>query len=99
MARTLLTPQAVAAPYPGAGVAVTWTAADVANGNAFVLTEREVVLAKNTDTAAHVVTLSSVANAFGRSSDTADVILPGEVRPYAPKPLAGWMQSDGRLYL
>jgi len=45
---------------------VTPTAMDAVNGNSFIATGKETLLFLNTDTATHTVTITSVADAYGR---------------------------------
>jgi hypothetical protein len=47
-------------------LAVTLAAMDAANGNSFVPTGREVLIFQNTDTVAHTITITSVADERGR---------------------------------
>lgn len=50
----------------GAGqLAITFTACDNVNGNTFVSTGREILLAKNTDTNAHTFTVTPVTTPYG----------------------------------
>lgn len=101
MARTALTTTAVPNPYAAAGVAITFTAADTANQNQVVLTGREIVVAHNTGATPHTVTITSSADPYNRTKDiTAEAIAAGELRVYgAGMALAGWQQTDGKLYL
>lgn len=78
-----------------------YTAADVANGNSFVSTGREIVLVQNTDSGGHHVSVVSVADAFGRTGDiTAYAVAAGlfSVLPYLSG-AAGWKQTDGTIHL
>lgn len=101
MPRTVLPKTLISGPYPGAGVTAVETAADVANLNAFPLTGREIVMARNTDASAHNVTISSTADFAGRSRDiTLESVPAGAIRFYGgPFAVAGWQQSDGQLYI
>ena len=45
---------------------VTPVAMDATNGNSFVATGKETLLFMNTDTATHTITITSVADAYGR---------------------------------
>jgi hypothetical protein len=73
MAETAITIQSVTAPFAAvtAGSAdFTFAAGDVANGNSFVCTGKEVLLAYNSDGAnPYYVTISSVDDEKGRSED------------------------------
>lgn len=101
MARTSLTPVSAPGSYAAAGTVFTWTAADATNGNAFTLTGKQLVLAYNSDTAAaHSVTVTSVADEYGRTGNiTADSIAIGAYKMYGPFKLPGWLQTDGNLYI
>jgi hypothetical protein len=79
---------------------VTWTAADATNLNQFLLTGREILLARNTGAGARTVTVTSAPDALGRTGHiTADSIAAGATHVYGPWPnLTGWIQSDGMLY-
>lgn len=70
---TPITTQTPVGPYPGSVSAgsldITMTAADNVNGNSFVITGHEILLIWNTDSAAHTVTISSVADSLGRTGD------------------------------
>lgn len=100
MPRTTLPKTSSPSPDPVAGVAVTLTAADVTNLNQFPWTGREVVVAQNTDTAAHTITITSVADERGRlGSISNEAIAAGVVRVYGPFSAQGWRQTDGNVYL
>ncbi len=102
MPRTVLPPT----PLPSevgvaAGADVTWTAADVANGNAFHVTGDQVLLARNTDGAApHNVTVTSVPDGLGRTKDIGPDSIPANgTRVYPRFGLIGWRQADGMVYV
>lgn len=101
MPRTVLTKTLIGGAYPSAGVLAVETAADVANLNAFPLTGREIVSARNTDTVSHNVTITSTPDLFGRSQNiTLEAIAAGATRYYGgPLGIPGWQQADGQLYL
>lgn len=100
MARTALTKLTAPGAYAGAGVALAFTAADVANKNRLGLTGRELVIVRNVDGAvAHTVTFTSVDDAFNRKEDISEAIPAGDYRIYGPFTKPGWEQSDGNLYL
>jgi len=105
MARVVTAKTLLPTAYAVAGVTPAQTAADVANFNSIVLTGNEVVIAVNTDTATHTVSITSAPDAEGRTGDiTADVVpvavggLSG-FRIYQRFPLTGYLQTDGNLYL
>lgn len=97
MARTVLTATDVPSKYATDGVAITWTAWDASNGNRFLCTGREILLARNTNgSAAKTVTVTSQADAQGRTGDiSADSIAANAMHVYQRFPLAGWADSNG----
>lgn len=102
MARTRLTKTTAPGSYPNAGVAVTMTAADVANKNDFIMGGNDLLIALNTHAAdPATVTISSVQDAQGRTKDiTADSIAAGAMHVYGPfREREGWEQSGGVLHL
>lgn len=101
MARAALTATAVPNPYAATGTLIAWGAADTSNKNQIVLTGRELVIAWNSGATSRTVTVTSVADRYGRTKDiAAQAIAPGEHIVYAcglsPE---GWQQADGNLYL
>lgn len=100
MARTVLTFTEPKGSNADEGVKLTLTAADTSNNNAFVASGNDLVVAQNTDDAAQTVTVTSVADPYGRSGDiSAYSIAAGEVHILGPFKNTGWMQSDGKVYL
>lgn len=107
MPLTAISTQIPKGPYPAGAVgsgslAITFTAADVANGNDFTLTGHEVLLIWNSDAAApHTVTLTSVTDQRGRSGDVTAYSVP--LSSFAAFSFRagseGWQQSDGTLHL
>jgi len=100
MPRTNVTKTNAPGSFPSAGVAVIFSAADVASKNEFVLTGAEIIVARNTGAGAATVTINSVANARGRTKDiVADSIAAGAFHVYGPfRSLDGWRQSGGKLH-
>jgi len=98
--RTILTKSTAPGGYAAAGVAVTMTAADVSVQNRFVATGKELVVAHNTDSGAHTVTITSSTDPRGRSGTiSAESIAAGAIRVYGPFPLLGWVQTTGYVHL
>lgn len=100
MARTSLTAEVAPGSNPLAANTLTMTAADVANGNQFAHTGRELLLVENVGAASHNVTLQSVAIA-GRQDplhNTAQAVPAGEKRIYGPFG-DGWRQSGDMVYV
>lgn len=101
MARTALTVQQLSGPYPASLVMddLTWAAADIANQNEVTLTGREIILARNDNAATKIVTITSIAGPHGRVGNITKSILTTEYAMWQASGLAGWLQSDGKLYL
>lgn len=78
---------------------LTWTAADVVNGNAYGCTGRELVLVRNVSgvTAADV-TVTSVADRLGRSGNFVEEVAPGQTRVLM-RGIDGWRQPDRTVLL
>lgn len=101
MARTTLTKTVAPGGYAASGVAMTMTAADVANKNQFVSTGNEMVIAHNTGASEHNVTITSADDEYGRKEDIAnEAIAAGAIRIYGPFPVIGWRQPGSQyIYL
>jgi vancomycin resistance protein YoaR len=83
-----------------AGDLAVTLASDTVNLNAFNATGREILIVQNTDTAAHTFTVTSVADALGRTGDIAAYSVPAtSVAAIEASVLAGWKQADGNIYL
>jgi hypothetical protein len=78
---------------------VTLESADTTNGNQFVATGREVIRAENRGTAAHTVTIESVADEYGRTQDIQQSLSSSARVQIGPMELHGYEQSDGNIYL
>ena len=100
MARTVLVKTTAPGGYAAAGVAVTMAAADVGNGNRFVATGKELLVARNSGAVDRTVTIDSAPDPYGREGDiSAETIAAGAIRVWGPFPLTGWRQSDGYVYV
>lgn len=103
MARTNLTPKAAVGAYgdyPADSADLAMTAADVANMNQFSASGKDLIVAHNTGASAYSVTITSAPDPYGRSKDIATYSLAaGEYAVFGPFQLAGWVQSDGKIYL
>jgi len=86
----------------GAGdLAITFTACDATNGNSFLASGNDVLLAKNSDGAAtHTFTVNSVPDTYGRidTSLTGYSVASSAVAGIQVKYLTGW-QSGGKITL
>lgn len=107
MPRTTINPTTLLGPYPALPVtagslAGAETAADVANKNQFPMTGREILVWRNMGATPHTVTLTSRADAQGRSGDvTGYSVAAGGVGAFdtgGPPGLEGWRQVDGMFY-
>ncbi len=106
MGRTTLTRTTPLGPYPSLQPAadaldVVMTAADVSNGNQFVLDGPVILIAQNTDGAsARTITLTSIADQQNRTGDVTNYSIGiGEVEAFKIDQNAGWKQTDGMFYL
>ena len=100
MARTTLTKTNAPGPYASTGAVLTLEAADTTNKNQFVSTGKELVIAHNTDTGSQTVTISSVADPYGRTKDVDTYSIAADaIAIFGPFPVLGWQQSDGKIYL
>lgn len=102
MVRTAVTTTTAPGAYGGAWTELTLAAGDVANGNDFTLTGREILVMYNSSAdTAYYVTLTSVAAAgTNRTGDITEVDIPfGEYHIFGPIGLDGWQQTDGKFYV
>lgn len=103
MAPTTLTKTTPLGSYGsyGANLAdLTMTAADVANGNQFVASGNDLVIAHNTGGSAYTITVTSVADPYGRTGNIAAYSLgAGEYAVLGPFLLLGWQQTDGKILI
>lgn len=98
MPRTTLAVQTAPDVYADDGLVLTFTAADVANGNQFVSNGREVIFVLNADAASRNFTRVSAPDDMGRTEDTVDAIAAGATRMYVMA-MQGWRQSTGHVYI
>lgn len=100
MARTALTVIDCPTKWATVPIEVTWTAADNANGNEFDFTGCELLLVRNDNVGAQTVTVSSVADSYGRTGDQTKNIPSGDYYVFgAPFPAMGWEQADQKIYV
>jgi len=103
MPRTTVAAQTPKGPYPGTISAslldVTFTAADASNNNQTAwVGNRMLVVARNSGAGARTITITSIADTFGRTGDvTAFSLAAGEYMAFIVE-RNGWQQSDGYLY-
>ena len=100
MARTSLTKTSIPGGYSGTGKKLTVAAADTTNQNSFKANGNDLVVAHNTDSGSHTVTITSVEDRYGRTEDISSYSIPaGEIHIFGPFPTHGWQQTDGSIYL
>ena len=100
MPRTTLTAEAAPGTNPLAENVLTFTAADVANGNQFTHTGHELLIVENSGAVERNVTLLSlaVAGRLDPKHNTAQPMPAGQRRVYGPF-ANGWRQTDGFVYV
>lgn len=105
MARTNIAAQATPGAYPSLPIspgarALSFTGSDVPNGNDTALVDsKTLVLVRNTDSGAHTVTFTSVADTLNRKGDiTAYSVPAGAQALFGPFKLVGWSVA-GRLQI
>lgn len=97
---TVLPSTSAPSSYATAPSSFSWVACDPANGNSFPDTGRELLLVHNTDTAAHSVTVASVADALGRTGDSTKNMNGSSYYVFQFFPPQGWRQtSDGSIHV
>ncbi len=101
MARTQLVKTTAPGPYTADGVAITWTAAVVADKEEFVMEGNDLLLVRNEDVGAHTFTITSAEDRMGRFGHvTGQSLAAGAWAVLGPfKKLTGWQQSTGVLYI
>ena len=80
---------------------ITPVAMDASNGNSFPATGQEVLFFQNSDSSAHTVTVTSVADPYGRtdSSLTTYSIAGSGFAFIQMKQLQGWLETGALVYL
>ena len=104
MARTSLTVINPKGPHPGTISAndldFSFTSADLSNKNSFTMTGRELILARNVNSGAQTITLTSVADPQNRlGTITTYSVGASEFAMFWAGDILGWRQSDGEFYL
>lgn len=104
MSFTALTPITPVGPYPasvGAGaLAAAFVACDNTNGNSFPVSGHELLELRNTDTAAHAVTINSSPDSRNRTDDITAYSIPagGDIIFSFLSGIEGWQQTDGTVH-
>lgn len=78
---------------------LTWTNADLAEGNEFLNSGEEVVIIRNTTAGSRTVTFVSVPDPFGRLGNLAVVVAAGGVAFAGPFKPGIWSTAQGRVEL
>ncbi len=100
MARIALTKTNAPGGYASAGVLLTVAAATVGDGNSFVASGRDLVVAHNTGAEARTVTITSTPTKYNRLGHiTAHSLAAGTIHIFGPFPTSGWAQSTGLVHL
>lgn len=99
MARTVITPSVAPGGYPTAGVVATPVASAASpTFNYFASTGKELLVATNTDSGPHTITIYSVADVFGRLGDiTGESIAAGATHIFGPFTKNYWADTDGHI--
>jgi hypothetical protein len=92
----------VPGPYPAsgfAGLAVTLTASDTGNFNSFKPTGRDILLVYG-GAAGGTYTIQSAPDAQGRTGDFTTLTISAlAIHSFLFNQLAGWLQSDGTVWI
>jgi len=97
--RQTLTKSTAPGKYASTGVCVTQTEADTSNKDQFLSTGNDLVLAHNTGGSDHTVTITSVADSYGRTGNISQLVTAGNIYAFGPFPQTAWMQTGGYIYL
>ena len=99
MATTLLTATKALGSFEDTLTALVMNASDVVNQNHFVATGNDLVIIHNTHAGIKTVTITSVANKWGRSGTLTAIDVPiGGYCIFGPMVVAGWA-SDGIILI
>lgn len=89
--------------YTAGAATLTMTAstgASGSNGNQFICSGKDLVIAHNTGASPYTVTITSIVDPYGRTGDIATYSLPaGTYAIFGPFENTGWRQTDGYVYL
>lgn len=98
MARTALTRVTMPGSIDYDGTALTFEAADTSNGNYFVSTGKEILIAQNTSGGALWADVTSVADSLGRTKDINQVdVAAGGFTIFGPFDTTGWRNTSGNI--
>ena len=100
MAETALTVTASPGSYASAMTAVTMTATDIANGNSFVATGNDLILAWNDSATPYTVTITSQVDDKGRLGTITTQAIAADVHLIlGPMKSEGWADSGNLINL
>lgn len=106
MARTTINPQVPLGSYPvlpissgGADLSFTAASGGVISYQAALTNAKTQVLAHNSDTVNHTVTITSVADTLNRTGNIVYVVAPGAISLLGPFQTAGWSQVGTLLFI
>lgn len=99
MAVTVHTPAAGTGRYPATAAALAFVDMNTADGDAFTLTGREIIIIRNTGVTSRNVTLQGVADDRGRTAAPVFAVAAGAVIVLGPLGLKGWKAANGRVSL
>ena len=89
-----------ALPLAALAAALTFTAADATNFNNFPSTGREALVIQNTGAGAGTITVHSVSDSLKRTGDITAYSVPAAgFAILGPFSQAGWLQSDGTIWV
>lgn len=100
MARQTDSPIQLDGPYPSdlELTAVTFVAVDNVNGDQALLTGQEILIFRNDNASARTVTITSIADAQGRTGDVTLSLNQNDYAAFQATQLEGWLQSNGYIY-
>jgi hypothetical protein len=104
MPRTALTVQTAKGPYPVTVAAndldFTFAASDVANGNDYISSGREIILVQNINASPQTFTINTAPDQLNRTNNiTAFSLGASEFAVFWPGNAFGFIQSDGKVWL
>jgi len=99
MATVLLTATEALGSYEDALTTLTMNVPDIVNGNHFVATGKDLVVMHNANVAAKYVTITSVANKWGRTGTLTEIDIPAtSYAIFGPMVVSGWA-DDGLILI
>ena len=103
MSRTAITPTLlynILSGAPGAGaLAAPFVAADHTNGNSWIPSSNDLLIATNTDVSPRHITITSVKDPYGRTQDITSYPIPAGASIAVHIPAAIFEQTDGTIWI